>query len=399
MREFTKLASALMILLLSSAIAMGQLDPPTNLTSTVVNDNDVVLSWNAPGGGSDFFEDFEGGTLPTGWLAVDNDGDGFNWINTIEQGFGFEAYEGLGAMTSASYDNTAGALTPDNYLITPAIEIGAASTLSYWHAAQDADWADEFYYVKLSTTGTDLGDFTEILWSGVTPANWAEITIDLSAYAGNVCYIAFQHTEVTDMFWMKLDNVSVSDTRTRSASTPKVTASANQGMPFRTSGMSQDEISETYANYITAKSARDLTGYNVYLDGEFVGNTPDTFWQYTDLIDEHTYTAGVSAVYDDGESNVVNYEFLFGTVGVSEILENAISVFPNPATYNVNIQSEFNITDIVVYDYVGKVIYTIEDSNTQNVVLNTSSYRAGMYIVSIRTENGVVTTKRVVITK
>ncbi|MEZ5083716.1 MAG: choice-of-anchor J domain-containing protein [Bacteroidales bacterium] len=137
--------------------------PPTNLTGPdmVSAGNDIVLNWWAPGSGSgeDFFEGFEGGTLPTGWLAIDNDGDGFNWINTIEQGFGFDAYEGTGCMTSASYDNTAGPLTPDNYLITPAIQIGATSELSYFHDAQDPAYADDFYYVKLSTTGTALSDF------------------------------------------------------------------------------------------------------------------------------------------------------------------------------------------------------------------------------------------------
>ncbi len=137
-------------------------------------------------------------------------------------------------------------------------------------------------------------------------------------------------------------------------------------------------------------------GYNVYLDDELVGNTTDLFFQYTGLVYDHTYLAEVSAVYDGGESDRIALEFLY--VGVSEILENSISIFPNPAIENVNIKSDFNITDIAVYDYVGKLIYTIENSNTKHVVLNTSSYRAGMYIVRINTENGVVT-KRVIITK
>ena len=142
---------------------------------------------------------------------------------------------------------------------------------------------------------------------------------------------------------------------------------------------------------------RDLT-YNVYLDGDLVGNTSNLFWDYTDLIDEQTYIAGVSALYGNGESDIVEYQFMFGYVGVSEILENTISVFPNPAKNNVNIQSDFNITDIVVYDYVGKVIYTIKNSNTKNVVLNTSSYGAGIYFVRIETKKGS-TTKRIVISR
>jgi len=142
---------------------------------------------------------------------------------------------------------------------------------------------------------------------------------------------------------------------------------------------------------------RDLT-YNVYLDDDLVGNTSNLFWQYTNLIDEQTYTTGVSALYNQGESNIVEYQFLFGTIGVPEILENAISIFPNPANNNVNIQSDFNITDIAVYDYVGKLINTIKDCNTKNLVLNTSSYGTGMYLVKIETEKGS-TTKRIVISR
>jgi hypothetical protein len=279
-------------------------DPPTNVTATKVGDTDIHVDWNAPGGGgTGFFEDFEGGVLPTGWLAIDNDGDGFNWINTIEQGFGFDAYEGDGAMTSASYDNTAGALTPDNYLITPAIEIGAGSVLSYWHDAQDPNYADDFYYVKLSTTGTGLADFTETLWSGVTPGDWAEVTIDLSAYAGNTCYIAFHHTECTDWFWMKLDNVSVSDTKSQSTPTPVVTGGTDKGMPFRTSGMTADEINEAYASY-SIKSTKDLLGYKVYRNGSFLADVTET--EYDDLgLADGDYTYCVTAIYTEGESDQV----------------------------------------------------------------------------------------------
>lgn len=71
-----------------------------------------------------FLEDFQGGVveeidedwLPAGWLTVDADNDGFNWY--------FGARNGDGAMRSQSYDATEGALTPDNWLFTPAIFIG-----------------------------------------------------------------------------------------------------------------------------------------------------------------------------------------------------------------------------------------------------------------------------------
>ncbi|RLD62067.1 MAG: hypothetical protein DRJ05_01215 [Bacteroidetes bacterium] len=374
--------------------------PPVGLTSMIDGGN-IVLNWFAPGGGGgeDFFEDFEAGTLPTGWMAIDNDGDGYNWENSMESAQAMDAYEGDGCMGSASFVNDPGvALTPDNYLITPAIEIGAASILSYYHDAQDEAWADDFYYVKLSTTGTDLGDFTEILWSGTTPTDWAEVTIDLSAYAGNMCYIAFQHTECTDWFWMKLDNVAVTNTKTQSLFTPSVAAPVNQGMPFRTSGMSIDEIKDTYTNYSTIVSTKELTGYNVYhnIDGgafTVLGTTTETTYTHEGPgLGVHCYY--VTAVYDEGES-VGTSETCQTIVGIQDIIGQSISIFPNPASDFVNIQSDFDITDVNIYNYAGQVVKT-ENVNAKVYQVNTAELSQGIYFFQINTVEGIVS-KRIII--
>lgn len=69
-------------------------------------------------------EDFQGGIdnplgdewLPLDWTTVNADGDAFNWYFGVRQG--------QGAMRSQSWDATAGALTPDNWLITPSVIFG-----------------------------------------------------------------------------------------------------------------------------------------------------------------------------------------------------------------------------------------------------------------------------------
>jgi len=57
------------------------------------------------------------------------------------------------------------------------------------------------------------------------------------------------------------------------------------------------------------KNTDALLGYNVYLDGVFVEYTTDLYWQYTDLTAGQSYMAGVTSVWDEGESAVVEYEF------------------------------------------------------------------------------------------
>ena len=79
-------------------------------------------------------------------------------------------------------------------------------------------------------------------------------------------------------------------------------------------GNGNARLSSTTPNvdFITLKQSvttRDFVGYKVFLDGEYVDETTNLYWQYADLIPEETYMAGVSAVYDEGESEIVEYEF------------------------------------------------------------------------------------------
>ncbi len=66
-----------------------------------------------------------------------------------------------------------------------------------------------------------------------------------------------------------------------------------------------------YIDDFDGKFLSELSGYNLYLDGNNVGSTTDTSWQYTELNPGVTYQAGVSAVYGDAqyESHIVEQTF------------------------------------------------------------------------------------------
>lgn len=51
--------------------------------------------------------------------------------------------------------------------------------------------------------------------------------------------------------------------------------------------------------------------YDVYLDNEFLENITETQYQLTGLEYGESYVAGVSAVYDDGISSILDYEFTY----------------------------------------------------------------------------------------
>ncbi|MBR4135186.1 MAG: choice-of-anchor J domain-containing protein [Bacteroidales bacterium] len=158
-------------------------------------------------------EGFEGSDIPTGWITIDNDGDGYEWYvlnNSQSSSGGFNVHSGEGHITSASYQSVA--LTPDNWLITPAVTLPATSSLSFWVAGQDANWAAEYYSVLLSTTGTAVSDFTVELTNGTCTGDMTEQVVDLTPYAGQTVYIAFRHYNITDMFRINLDDVVITNT-------------------------------------------------------------------------------------------------------------------------------------------------------------------------------------------
>jgi len=160
-------------------------------------------------------EGFEGASFPPiCWTLIDADGDSHNWeLVSSEPASGFAAHTGEYAAGSASYDSVV--LTPDNYLITPQFTINAANyDLKFWVAPEDPAFPSEVYSVLVSTTGNTAADFTEVFTETLTAADslYKEHAISLAPYNGQNIYIAFRHHGSTNIFWMKLDDVSIETT-------------------------------------------------------------------------------------------------------------------------------------------------------------------------------------------
>ena len=159
-------------------------------------------------------EDFETGTTPTGFTFVDSDNDGNNWDPTYLYGQGYGHNGSNGMIASASYDNNSGALTPDNWMILPAFNIPSSAAdyeLTWYEKGQDANYAAEYYSVYINTTGASVANFTAttaVLTSTAT-GSWVKKTVSLANYAGQTIYIAFRHHNITDMFYLDIDDMRV----------------------------------------------------------------------------------------------------------------------------------------------------------------------------------------------
>lgn len=158
-------------------------------------------------------EGFENG-LPSGFTLIDNDNDGYNWAVFTVTGDNFSTHSGDACIASASYDNDEGALTPDNWMILPVFEIPSDlsdATLTWYEKGQDPNYAAENYSVYITTTGHAISNFTATtaVYTGTATGDWVKRTVNLSSYAGQTIHIAFRHHNITDMFYLNIDDIRI----------------------------------------------------------------------------------------------------------------------------------------------------------------------------------------------
>ena len=180
-----------------------------------------------PEPGTSFSQNFNNSVFPEGWTTIDADGDGYNWVLTNQMAaYGYSAandgHYGTVGMTSGSYHGSVGALHPDNYLVSPKVNLVQGSTFSFWACAQDADYPAEHFGVYVSDNGTDGWTMVQE-WTMTAKGasgnkgngrdgntrdigNWYQYTVDLSAYAGEK-YIAIRHFNCSDEFFLEVDDI------------------------------------------------------------------------------------------------------------------------------------------------------------------------------------------------
>ena len=98
---------------------------------------------------------------------------------------------------------------------------------------------------------------------------------------------------------------------------------------------------------------------------------------------------GIAGTIDSGFTQspmVIDYVRIYqnNTLNTKDILANSFKVYPNPASSEINIQTDLNIDKLELYDILGKFILK-ETNSTKSIKLN--NLKPGMYLLNIYSDD------------
>lgn len=151
-------------------------DFTVSLPAWTLLDGDNTPTWQFSG------FDFPGEGSALSWIV-------FNPYQTVPPVTTVLPYDGQKMLFSISTTSP-----PNNdWLISPCLEVGTGAQLSFWARSYTADYGLERLRVLLSETDSQISSFVPLSpepWLAVPPA-WTQYIYDLSAYAGEQIYLAW----------------------------------------------------------------------------------------------------------------------------------------------------------------------------------------------------------------
>ena len=118
---------------------------------------------------------------------------------------------------------------------------------------------------------------------------------------------------------------------------------------------------------------------------------PDVYYSTPGL---HDVTLKVTNSWGQVTLKKTGYIYV-GGVGFNELSSANVSVFPNPVKDVLNVTSVLNMQEIQIYNIVGQLVYN-QKVNGDNIAVNVSNLKAGIYNMKVRIAEGFINKKIVV---
>lgn len=342
---------------------------------------DVLFTWNQDFGWEDSFEEYDDfATQFGGWVTFDQDRTRPYGIQVNGEQI---SYPGMGTGESPVVVFNPETTTPpcvgdsylctifgkkyimfrgieratsDDWLITPKQKINEGYVLNFYiHVYPGVQVYPETIEV-MATTGsqTDLTSFVSLYKETFTEDGWYEVTVDLGEYVNQEIYLALHYIS-NDGWMLKADNFYV--------------------------GPSSDA---------PAPEVGDAT-YEVYLNGEKKAEAlTDNFYMF-EALDDGTYTAGVKAKYESGESATVEYVFTAEYTGIDDVVTPEVKIYGRDQAIWIESISG-NPVKATVYNAAGQPVAAVDTTDAISQI----SVAPGFYLVQVATGQGTNTVKVVV---
>ena len=272
--------------------------------------------------------DFEDGTSQ-GWTFLKGTGGDSpnNWMHCTDytprdysSGYGHNSSNGF--MLSESYisgtqSGTGTGVTPDNYLVSPQVELGGSIT--FWASNPNDDYGNEHFAVLVSTTSnTNVNSFTQVQeWTllakgtgnsrTIVNGTWYEYTADLSAFSGTG-YIAIRHFDCYNQWLLCVDDITIENDDTPVTPTDPTTELLTANVYVRLKA----DLAQGIHNGTLTAATGDVTG-NVSLNGEVT--QPAQYTQTLELVEGWNWVS-LYVEFDDPEQALLALEEALGEHGL-----------------------------------------------------------------------------------
>jgi len=263
-------------------------------------------------------------------------------------------------------------------------------TINTVNGVADADAAMNTYTKEFNVQATGSSTpIDEDFESGI-PSNWSMLDNILGIYNGAVYFNAYSLSNgVSESLFLPMMNLSAFTTPTLKfdLAHARYSSSTKEKLNIKVSTDCGDTWTSVYN-----KQDPDLATAGISTN-QFIPTASQ--WR-TETVDLSSITNRDNViakfVFTSGYGNIVwidNVRIVEGT-GVEDIEANEITIYPNPATSTLRINSSEVINEVSIYNLQGQLIM-MENGDVQ--AINISNLATGNYIARIVTESGI-TNKR-----
>jgi hypothetical protein len=347
-----------------------------------------------------FPEDFStlsGTTFPTGWTTfVGTNGLGTveNWKQNGTSEYAFCKWEGV----------TAGAVAED-WLVTPQFTVDATQHfLSFSNVVFNTQDYGSILTVRVSTASqTTHADFTIVdtqtetaIRNGATTSFFTNHVVDLNSYIGQTIYVAFVWAQ-NDGDAIAIDNVDMvagvnASLNIAETPTPADTATDVEvfGGDANADGNADNSVSLSWA---APTGGETPTGYKIYVGTSaaslgYAGTFTNTSVTWGDRVLSTTYYWKVVPFNNNGYADNCPV-WSFTTAATAVIQEegevNLFSIYPNPASDILNINTTKQLESVTIFNQLGQEVYNLKTTAISNAI-DISNLKKGLYIMNVRAE-------------